>query len=71
MKFKFEIGQTYTHKRKNSEQLRTIVDRLETYNAKGELIKLRYVTEHSFMGQILTDDDVLEVSICRALMAPL
>lgn len=68
MKHRFKIGQTYLHKRPNSEQLRTIVDIHQTFNSKGELVKIRYVTEHSFMGQKLTDYDVLETSIARALL---
>jgi hypothetical protein len=68
MEHRFKIGQTYTHVRPNSKQERTIVDILETYNSKGELVKIRYVTEHSFMGQKLTDYDVLETSIARALL---
>lgn len=66
-KQRFPIGLTYTLKRKNSKQVRTIVDYLQTFNLNGDLVNIRYVTEHSFMGQTIRDYDVIEVSIARCL----
>jgi hypothetical protein len=42
-----------------------VVDKLETYNGKGELVKTRYVSEHEFLGQTVTDNDVVPVTILR------
>ena len=33
----------------------TVIDHLRTYNNAGELVEFYYVTEHEFMGQMLTD----------------
>ncbi len=41
----------------------TVVDRLDTYNSKGELVKTRYVSEHEFLGQKVTDNDVARSTI--------
>jgi hypothetical protein len=40
-----------------------VTDILKTYNSKGELVKIRYVAEHQFMGQTVTDRDVVETTI--------
>ena len=46
-------------------RLCTVVDKLETYNSKGELVKTRYVSEYTFLGQTVTDRDVLDITILR------
>ena len=34
-------------------------------NAKNELVSIRYVATHEFMGQTVTDHDVCEATIAR------
>lgn len=41
----------------------TVVDIHTTTNHAGEVVKVRYVATHSFMGQIITDSDVTETTI--------
>lgn len=64
---KFQIGQRYKTQGKNSK-ICTIKDIHKTYNSSGEMVKLRYVSEHEFLGQMVIDYDVLETTIARGLM---
>lgn len=40
-----------------------MTDILKTFDAKGELVEIRYVAEHRFMGQTITDGNVVETTI--------
>lgn len=62
---KFAIGHQYTTRGKQ-KTLCTVTDILKTYNAKGELVKTRYVSTHMFLGQLVTDHEVPEVTLLRA-----
>lgn len=59
---RYAIGQQY-YTRGKAPRLCTVTDIWRTYNAAGELVRLRYVATHEFMGQLLTDRDVVETSI--------
>jgi hypothetical protein len=61
---RFTIGTKYTPRGKHP-QLCTVTDILSTYNAKGELVRIRYVSTHLFAGQLVTDHDVCETTIAR------
>lgn len=64
---RFPIGLIFTLKRgKQTPHNHTIVDVLKTYNAKGELVKLEYVTEYPFMGQTVTYNCV-DATIAKCL----
>lgn len=63
------IGTKYKTRGKHPK-ICTVVDVLKTYNGAGELVKLRYVSEHDFCGQMVTDSDVVIVTIQRGLIAP-
>lgn len=65
---RFNIGTTYlsTGKRKD---VCTVTDILKTYNSAGELVSLRYVATHQFMGQAVADSDVVETTIARNVIA--
>lgn len=63
---KYLIGQKFSTRGKHPK-LCVVVDILRTYNSAGELVKLSYVTKHSFMGQIITDHDVPETTIAMGL----
>jgi len=41
----------------------TVVDVLTTRNAAGEVVKVRYVATHEFMGQLVTDHDVTHTAV--------
>ena len=56
------IGVIYKTRGKNPK-ICTVVDRLDTYNSKGELVKTRYVSEHEFLGQKVTNNDVARSTI--------
>lgn len=66
---RFKLGTTFTPQGRKGAGIHTVIDILTTRNSKGEVIKLRYVTTHEFCGQTLTDNDVLETTIARGLIA--
>ncbi len=59
---KFQIGQKYI-KRGKRKDICTVIDIHTTYNSAGEVVKERYVSTHTFMGQVVTDRDVVETTI--------
>lgn len=61
---RFEIGTKYKTSGKHPK-LCTVVDVLRTYNSAGDLVKLRYVSEHEFLGQTVTDYDVPDAAIAK------
>ena len=64
----YAIGTQFTLKRgKSPAKDCTIVDHLFTYNSKGELVKMRYVTKHLFCGQWVFDYDVVHTTIAMAI----
>ncbi len=48
----YKIGQTFIRSGK-LKALETVTDILTTTNAKGEIFKIEYATEHLLMGQIV------------------
>ena len=56
------IGKQYKTRGKHS-QLCTVVDVHTTCNQKGEIVKVRYVSEHVFLNQIVRDKDVVKTTI--------
>lgn len=62
MEQRFNIGTQYLTRGK-VKRLCTVVDVHRTYNSKNELVKLRYVSTHQFMGQLMTDNDVVDTTI--------
>lgn len=67
MKPRYSIGTKFTLKGKNRSDECTVVDIYKTYNSMVEVVKIRYVCTHEFMGQTVTDYDVLETTIARAI----
>ena len=51
---------------KARKDIETITDILTTTNSKGDIVSIRYVATHSFMGQIITDKDIPSSTIARA-----
>ncbi len=66
MENKYSIGTHYTTRGKNP-RICTVVDILKTYNSKGDLVRVRYVSTHQFAGQTVTDYDVIPATIARGL----
>lgn len=64
---RFKIGTTFNTPGKYP-RLCTVTDILRTYNNAGELVRIRYQATHEFMGQSLTDRDVIETTIARNLV---
>lgn len=60
---KYPIGTKFKLKKK----LHEVIDIHKTYNAVGELVKLRYVTKHDFLGQPVINREIVETTIKRAL----
>ena len=56
------IGKQYLT-RGRDPQLCTVVDVHTTFNQKGEIVKVRYVSEHVFLGFIVRDKDVGKTTI--------
>lgn len=48
----------------------TVTDIWTTRNAAGEVVKTRYVATHLFCGQVVTDRDVVAVTIAKGLVQP-
>jgi hypothetical protein len=66
MQPRFKIGRTFITGKKN-KQTNTIVDIFTTTNSDGKVVRIRYVTEHTFMGQVVRESDVLDITIAKAL----
>ena len=64
---KFKIGTTYKTRGK-APRLCTIIDILKTYNNAGELVSIRYVSTHTFLGQTVTNNDVVETTVVMGLV---
>lgn len=63
----YAIGTEYNTRGKHSRRCR-VVDILSTYNHSGELVRIRYVAEHMFSGQVVTDSDVPASTIAMGLI---
>lgn len=67
MKARFPIGLTFELWRGKDKKLRTITDILTTTNQAGEVVSIRYQTQHEFFNQLVTDSDVTDTAIARSL----
>ena len=56
------IGKQYLTRGKHPK-ICTVVDVHTTCNQKGEIVKVRYVSEHVFLNQIVRDKDVNKTTI--------
>lgn len=65
----YAIGTQFMTRGK-APKLCTVVDILRTYNNSHELVKIRYVATHPFMGQAVTDYDVPATTIAMGLLNP-
>lgn len=66
---RFKIGTKFKTGGKHP-RLSTVIDVHRTYSAvTGELVKLRYVSTHEFLGQQVHDYDVVDTTIARGLVS--
>lgn len=65
----YPIGTQFTTGGK-APKLCTVIDVLTTTNLAGDVVKVRYVAVHTFLGQLITDHDVCAVTIARGLVVP-
>ena len=54
--------------RAGRKHIETVVDVITWTNSSGECVGIRYVTEHNFMGQTITDRDVVGTTISRGII---
>jgi hypothetical protein len=65
---KYPVGTVFTKRvAKGVTQECTVVDFEVTRNLAGEIVRARYVTSHSFLGQTILERDVVQTTIDRAL----
>lgn len=60
------IGTKFIRYGSKAKRVETVVDIHTTYNLAGEVVKVRYVTEHETLGQKVRDYDVVAVTIQRS-----
>lgn len=60
-------GTTFIKRGRKNKANWTVTDRLETFNRAGELVKVRYVATSNVLGQTITDNDLVAVTIARGL----
>ena len=65
---RFKPGTRYMTRGKHPLEC-TVQDVHTTRNLKGEVVKIRYVATHLFCGQVVTDNDVVDTTIARGLIA--
>ena len=65
---KYPIGTKFKTRHKHPKFC-TVVDIHKTYNSKNELVKVRYVTTHEFLGQTVTDHDITETTIAMGFIS--
>lgn len=65
---KFPIGTKYKPIGKHTKEC-TVIDFHVTRNLAGDVVRTRYVASHQFLGQTLSDSDVVETTIARGLIS--
>ena len=64
---KYNVGTEYKTRGKHP-RLCIVSDLMTLTNSKGETVKTFYKSEHSFLGQTITDHEVVETTIARGLI---
>lgn len=60
---RYPVGTTFTPRGRAHSTTHTVVDLLTTVNSLGEVVRVRYVAEHLFLGQRVVDSNVTETTI--------
>lgn len=58
----FPVGTKFRSRGKHPREY-TVIDIWRTYNAAGEMVRLRYVATYQMLGQTITDHDVVGATI--------
>lgn len=66
LKARFPIGTQYMSGGKHPK-LCTVLNIWKTYNEAGNLVQIRYLTYHEFLGQRVINHDVIDTTIARGL----
>ena len=62
------IGTKFIRNMSKRKDIETVVDILTTTNLSGDVVKIRYICSHDFLGQQVLDYDVNAVTIARGLI---
>lgn len=65
---RFGIGTRFNSRGKNPREC-TVVDIFTTRNNAGDVVKIRYVAEHEFLGNTVKDYDVGDATIAMGLIS--
>jgi len=65
MNKKYEIGQQFTTRGKRQDVC-TIIDIYTTTNESGEVVCIRYIAQHEFLGQII-DAEYCAATVARGI----
>ena len=60
------IGTKFIRRTSKTKRIETVIDIYTTFNLKGEVVSVRYVAEHDFMGQKVIDYDIIKTTILRS-----
>ena len=63
----YPIGTIYKTRGKNPKYC-MVVDILKTYDVLNNLVKIRYVSTHEFLGQNVFDYDVVATTIAMGIL---
>ena len=63
-----EIGTKFIRIGSKNGRVETVVDVWTTRDMAGEVVCVRYVCEHEFLGQKITDIDVCATTILRGVV---
>jgi hypothetical protein len=63
----YTVGTKFQTRGKHPKEC-VITDILKTYNLLGELVEIRYVARHVFMGQTIIDRNVCATTIAMGLI---
>jgi hypothetical protein len=66
---RFKVGTVFIPQGRKNASACTVTDILTTRNSAGEVVAIRYVATHEFMGQTLRNQDVIETMISRGLVS--
>lgn len=64
----YEVGTQFLSGGKHP-RLSTVTDIWTTVNYLGEIVHVRYVATHEFMGQTITERDICAVAIAKGIAA--
>ena len=64
---RYDISTQYISQGKRKDVC-TVIDILTTYNSNNEIVNIKYISAHDFLGQTVYDYDVPESTIARGIL---